>query len=214
MMSDNLAASVDRAALHRSGTPRIFDAIVIGAGAAGGLAAELLTTAGLDVLLLDAGYSQGILRTPPSRLLTQGLASLASGARVPFLPPAFLRTLMRRSYHVLGRFRQPIQTECYAWDRSPGVLFRGPPFSGFGAAASAAASPFQATGGSISGSPTTTSGLMAMPGRPGPFRPPNWTHGMRRSRPGLGCGEAMRHSLPARLTGPRPSNEQPPSRRH
>ena len=49
MMSDNLAASVDRAALHRSGTPRIFDAIVIGAGAAGGLAAELLTTAGRQV---------------------------------------------------------------------------------------------------------------------------------------------------------------------
>jgi len=122
MMSDNLAASVDRAALHRPGTPRIFDAIVIGAGAAGGLAAELLTTAGLDVLLLDAGYCQGILRTPPSRLLTQGLASLASGARVPFLPPALLRTLMRRSYHMLGRFRQPIQAECYAWDRSPGAF--------------------------------------------------------------------------------------------
>ena len=121
MMSDNLEVSVNRAASHRFGKPRVFDAVVIGAGAAGGLAAELLTTAGLDVLLLDAGYSQGILRTPPSRLLTQGLASLASGARVPFLPSALL-PLMRRSYHVLGRFRQPIQAECYAWDRSPGAF--------------------------------------------------------------------------------------------
>jgi len=121
MMSDNLEAAVNLAALRHRGGPRVFDAVVIGAGAAGGLAAELLTTAGLDVLLLDAGYSQDILRTPPSRLLTQGLASVASAARVPSVSPALL-TLMRRSYHVLGRLRQPIQTQCYAWDRRPGAF--------------------------------------------------------------------------------------------
>jgi choline dehydrogenase-like flavoprotein len=32
-----------------------FDAIVVGSGAAGGMAAHVLTTHGLDVLMLEAG---------------------------------------------------------------------------------------------------------------------------------------------------------------
>ena len=38
---------------------RVYDAIVVGSGAAGGMAAHVLTSHGLDVLLLEAG------RKPP-----------------------------------------------------------------------------------------------------------------------------------------------------
>ena len=34
---------------------RRYDAIVVGSGAAGGMAAHVLTAAGLDVLMLEAG---------------------------------------------------------------------------------------------------------------------------------------------------------------
>ena len=67
-----------------------YDALVIGAGAAGGLAALLLAKAGLRVLVLEAGFA----RTPPNR------------------------SLGRVALKVLRR-RQPIQSRCYAWEFDP-----------------------------------------------------------------------------------------------
>ena len=80
-----------------------FDALVIGAGAAGGLAALLLVEAGLRVLVLDAGA--------------------ARGPRRPLLPRLFRRTASR----VLGpaaaeapdRRHQPIQSRCHVWWLAP-----------------------------------------------------------------------------------------------
>ena len=83
------------AAALRVTTPEVlraaeaYDALVIGAGAAGGLAALLLAEAGLRVLVLEAGRA----RDPGSR------SRLVS----PLLGPVALEILRRR---------QPIQSRC------------------------------------------------------------------------------------------------------
>ena len=83
-------------ALHAT-TPEVlragaYDAIVIGTGAAGGLAALLLTEAGLRVLVLEAGC-----RSPAdSRSIRWGRVALE-----------------------MFRRRQPIQSRCYAWEFAP-----------------------------------------------------------------------------------------------
>ena len=102
----------------RAGSSGTFDAVVVGAGASGGLAAELLTAAGLQVLLLDAGYAEGSSPSAPSRNLAQRLASFASPARMPFMPEPLLAA-MRKPLPLLGRLRQPIQSKCHAWSRKP-----------------------------------------------------------------------------------------------
>lgn len=102
----------------RTGSSDTFDAVVVGAGASGGLAAELLTAAGLRVLLLDAGYPEGSSQSAPSRILAQKLASFASPARMPFMPEPLLAA-MRKPLPLLGRFRQPIQSKCHVWSRKP-----------------------------------------------------------------------------------------------
>ena len=56
-----------------------YDAVVIGAGAAGGLAALLLTEAGLRVLVLDAGAVRSPIRSL-SRRLTRSLTRRILGA--------------------------------------------------------------------------------------------------------------------------------------
>jgi choline dehydrogenase-like flavoprotein len=80
-----------------------YDAIVIGAGAAGGLAALSLTEAGLRVLVLDAGEVRSPLRSL-SRRLTRGLIRRIFGQ-------AALTALDRR--------RQRVQSQCYAWPSAP-----------------------------------------------------------------------------------------------
>jgi len=67
-----------------------YDALVIGAGAAGGLAALLLAEAGLRVLILEAG--------------------LARSSRLRRWEPAALKVRAQR---------QPIQSCCYAWRVDP-----------------------------------------------------------------------------------------------
>src|SRR5215471_3658892 len=91
--------SADNAALAavlRATTPEVLhaasthEAVVIGAGAAGGLAALLLTEAGLRVLVLEAG---------------------SSSSPVEWRFPAAVRRP--------DPSRQPIQSLCYAWRLAP-----------------------------------------------------------------------------------------------
>jgi choline dehydrogenase-like flavoprotein len=79
------------------------DAVVIGAGAAGGLAALLLAEAGLRVLVLDAGSA----RSPIGAFCRR----LARSAVHRLLGPNTLQMLDRR--------RQPIQSLCHAWKNAP-----------------------------------------------------------------------------------------------
>src|SRR6516162_9361538 len=84
------------AAVLRATTPEVLraasthEAVVIGAGAAGGLAALLLTEAGLRVLVLEAGSARTPVDSP--------------------LPAAVQGSDPRR---------QPIQSRCYAWRFAP-----------------------------------------------------------------------------------------------
>jgi choline dehydrogenase-like flavoprotein len=79
------------------------DAIVVGAGAAGGLAAWALAEAGLRVLVLDAGQ----VRTPIRRLTRR----LARGLTRRIFGEAALTAIDRR--------RHAIQIQCYAWPSAP-----------------------------------------------------------------------------------------------
>ena len=114
-MPSSLADAIHKAALERPGT---FDAVVIGAGAAGGLAAERLTQGGLNVLVLDAGFRAPFLRAPLRRLISETVSRLANPNFLPFMPPFLLR-YGRQALRLLGRIHQPVQTECYAWERRP-----------------------------------------------------------------------------------------------
>jgi len=80
-----------------------YDAVVVGAGAAGGMAAMLLTEAGLRVLVLDAGAVRSPIRSF-SRRVVRGLTR---------------RILGDAAVAALGRRRQAIQMQCYAWPRAP-----------------------------------------------------------------------------------------------
>jgi choline dehydrogenase-like flavoprotein len=80
-----------------------YDAIVIGAGAAGGMAALSLTEAGLRVLVLEAGVARSPINSI-SRRLGRRLTRHILGAT---------------SLAALDRRRHPVQTQCYAWPQQP-----------------------------------------------------------------------------------------------
>ena len=97
------------AAALRATTPEVaratgrYDAVVVGAGAAGSMAALLLTEAGLRVLVLDAGMVRSPIRSF-SRRLSRGLTR---------------RLLGTAALAALDRRRQWIQTQCYAHPFAP-----------------------------------------------------------------------------------------------
>jgi choline dehydrogenase-like flavoprotein len=109
-----LAAAIKRTTLDEIRSPRRYDAIVVGAGAAGGLAAALLTEAGLRVLVLDAGWRAPFWQVPFRRTVSTALASLANPQVLRMIPPA-LRWKGERALRLIGKVRQPVQSECYAW---------------------------------------------------------------------------------------------------
>ena len=113
-----LAGALHRTAPGELERPGVFDAIVIGAGAAGGLAAERLTQTGLRVLVLDAGFRESFFRSPVRRVVAGAVSRVANPDFLPFMPPSLLyqgRRVLRR----MGRIRQKVQIQCYAWERRP-----------------------------------------------------------------------------------------------
>lgn len=118
MLSEELSEASARAERHSAGGSTHYDAVVVGAGASGGLAAELLTAAGLEVLLLDAGTPDGGDRPPFSRVLTRKLATLPDSTHAGFLTRP-LQAALQKPLGPLGRMRQPTQSRCHAWHRKP-----------------------------------------------------------------------------------------------
>jgi len=83
-----LAGALHRTAPGELERPGVFDAIVIGAGAAGGLAAERLTQTGLRVLVLDAGFRESFFRSPVRRVVAGAVSRVANPDFLPFMPPS------------------------------------------------------------------------------------------------------------------------------
>lgn len=101
--------------------PRTFDAIVVGTGAAGGVACRELVRSGLNVLALEAGWEatspQSRLRDPVARLL----AGISANEAFRGLPAGVI-SFGRKALKAVGKVRQPVQTKCFAWELSPGSL--------------------------------------------------------------------------------------------
>lgn len=95
-----------------------YDAVVVGAGASGELAAELLCEAGLKVLVLDAGLRNGFWRSPVRRTTFALLSGMATPQAVKVIPRKLLwkaERMVRRA----GAMYQPVQSRCYAWPSAP-----------------------------------------------------------------------------------------------
>jgi choline dehydrogenase-like flavoprotein len=98
--------------------PEPYDAVVIGAGAAGGFAALLLTEAGLRVMVLNAGASHSLMQSPVHWLIGNLVRRLAEPGGLRYIPPA-VAYKGRNILKLMARGRQPIQSLCYAWERAP-----------------------------------------------------------------------------------------------
>lgn len=118
---NSLVAISARTTQETLGRPDGFDAIVIGAGAAGSLAARTLHDAGLEVLILDAGWRAPFITEPVRQATAEAIARLADPRALRFLNPRIIYK-GRQVLKLLGRRRQPIQSSCYAWERDPSAF--------------------------------------------------------------------------------------------
>ncbi len=116
--NDALEAALSRTSPELLSGEAVFDAIVVGSGAAGGRASRELCAAGLRVLTLEAGWAETDTHSPLRGPLSRGVSALSNHRAFHALPPA-LRLVGRRALRSLGRVRQPIQSKCYAWELSP-----------------------------------------------------------------------------------------------
>ncbi|MFC0200642.1 GMC oxidoreductase [Paracoccus rhizosphaerae] len=98
-----------------------FDAIVVGAGAAGGVAAARLCEAGLNVAIFEAGSAGTPQVNPVTRSLTALARFLDKVGAERRLPPKVAR-LGERVFRRLGRVRQPVQSGLFAWAMAPDIL--------------------------------------------------------------------------------------------
>ena len=95
-----------------------FDAIVVGAGAAGGYAAMKLTAAGLKTLVLDAGVKPSLSCRPWTGVISSVVERIATPELFESLPPA-VSNLGRKGLRLFGKVRQPMQSKCFAWEMAP-----------------------------------------------------------------------------------------------
>lgn len=102
-------------------TTKLHDAIIVGAGAAGGLATTLLCEQGLSVLVLDAGGAYSFWQKPFRKTFAAAASKLADPRLAKRLPPSLIHAGSKAMTR-LGRFRQPVQTECFAWVQKPDSL--------------------------------------------------------------------------------------------
>jgi choline dehydrogenase-like flavoprotein len=113
-----LAEAIAAASLQRLEDPRGFDAIVVGGGASGGMAALQLTRAGLSVLVLDAGWPLDPAAEPLRYLTARFVKSAADPRLQAVLPPKAI-ALGQRALRFMGKAHQPVQTRCFAWMLAP-----------------------------------------------------------------------------------------------
>jgi choline dehydrogenase-like flavoprotein len=113
-----LLAAIEATTPERLSDPKGFDAIVIGAGAAGGLASLLLTEGGLSVLLLDAGWRPSFWSSP-LRQTTAALIKRVADPRLQSVLPPQAVAFGRKALRAVGKVHQPVQTKCFAWDMAP-----------------------------------------------------------------------------------------------
>lgn len=106
------ASSIDRTANMR------HDAIVVGAGAAGGMAALVLAKAGLNVLCLDASNPPAFSDAPVLRT-TGAAARLLESERVKRLLSPTQLTKLEGVLRKAGGLRQPSQALSEAWASLP-----------------------------------------------------------------------------------------------
>ncbi len=118
MTGSALDAAIRTATPDRIEDPRGFDAIVVGAGAAGGMASMCLTQSGLSVLVMDAGYRAPFWRAPLRRITSAVVRRVADPRLQAVLPPRIV-ALGRRGLQLAGKIRQPVQTRCFAWALAP-----------------------------------------------------------------------------------------------
>jgi len=104
--------------LGEVGRPGRSDAVVVGAGAAGGLAAQALAEAGLNVLVLDAGWPMERHRSSVRRTAMDLVERLSNPRGLNLLPPAVVPSA-RAAINLVGRWRQPVQSRSYAWHAAP-----------------------------------------------------------------------------------------------
>lgn len=116
-MTTPLTQAIAASAPLTSG-PVGHDAIVVGAGASGGLAAMLLTQAGLNVLVLDAGWRKPVRRAPFLRT-TQFLVRTAADPRLYDVLPYRVLAAGRKALAAMGAMQQPVQSKFYAWPMAP-----------------------------------------------------------------------------------------------
>lgn len=95
------------------------DVIVVGAGAAGGLAAMLLTEAGLRVLVLDAGPPHSPRAFGSRRIYDSMIRGLSSPTGARLTRPLIGYRGWRATLNAIARTRQPVQSRCLSWERAP-----------------------------------------------------------------------------------------------
>lgn len=116
-----LEAACAATTLDQAERPDGFDAVVVGAGAVGGLAARLMTGLGLKVLLLDAGWKAPFTQAPLRTTIQSLVPRIADPALEAVLPRQVVN-LGRRMLRLAGRVHQPVQSLCYAWPLAPALF--------------------------------------------------------------------------------------------
>jgi choline dehydrogenase-like flavoprotein len=118
LQNASLTSAIESAALEALDDRSAFDAIVVGGGAAGGMAAMLLSEAGMNVLLVDASQTRSFLDAPVRSTISRIVPWLATWQQRMALP-ASLTNAGQKALKLLGKIYQPIQSRNFAWVLAP-----------------------------------------------------------------------------------------------